>query len=48
MVATLAHGLIDNSFFLVDLAFIWMMTMALIGDFNDGQRVADAPALADP
>lgn len=48
MVATLAHGLIDNSFFLVDLAFIWMMTMALIGDFNDGQSVPDAPALADP
>jgi O-antigen ligase len=29
MVATLAHGLIDNSYFLVDLAFIWMLTLAL-------------------
>lgn len=29
MIATLAHGLIDNSYFLVDLAFIWMMTLAL-------------------
>lgn len=28
MVATLAHGMIDNSYFLVDLAFVWMMTLA--------------------
>lgn len=29
MVATLAHGMIDNSYFLVDLAFVWMLTLAL-------------------
>ncbi|MBA3531154.1 MAG: O-antigen ligase family protein, partial [Ardenticatenales bacterium] len=29
MIATLSHGMIDNSFFLVDLAFIWMMTLAI-------------------
>lgn len=34
MAATLAHGMIDNSFFLVDLAFIWMMTFALVGEFG--------------
>ncbi len=31
MSATLAHGLIDNSYFLVDLSFIWMLTLALVG-----------------
>jgi O-antigen ligase len=30
MLAALAHGLIDNSFFLVDLAFVLMLTLALI------------------
>ena len=34
MAATLAHGMIDNSYFLVDLAFIWMMTLALVGEFE--------------
>jgi O-antigen ligase len=34
MFATFAHGMIDNSFFLVDLAFIWMMTLALIGEWE--------------
>ena len=28
MLAALAHGLIDNSFFLVDLAFVLMLTLA--------------------
>lgn len=31
MVAALAHGLIDNSYFLVDLAFIYMLTLGLVG-----------------
>ena len=31
MVATLAHGLIDNSFFLVDLAFIFFLTLGVVG-----------------
>jgi O-antigen ligase len=30
MVASLAHGLIDNSFFLVDLAFVLMLMLAAI------------------
>ncbi|MGB0385642.1 MAG: O-antigen ligase family protein [Ardenticatenaceae bacterium] len=34
MAATLAHGMIDNSYFLVDLAFIWMMTLALVAEFE--------------
>jgi len=31
MVATLAHGLVDNAFFLVDLAFIFLMTVGIVG-----------------
>jgi len=31
MVATLTHGLVDNAFFLVDLAFIFFMTLGIIG-----------------
>lgn len=46
MVATLAHGLIDNSYFLVDLAFIWMMTMALIGELPNGQRELESASPA--
>jgi O-antigen ligase len=30
MVATLAHGLIDHAFFLVDLAFIFMLALATL------------------
>jgi len=30
MVATLAHGLVDNAFFLVDLAFIFFMTLGMV------------------
>ena len=29
MAATVVHGLIDNSFFLVDLSFLWMLNLAL-------------------
>ncbi|MFV0644069.1 MAG: O-antigen ligase family protein, partial [Sphingomonadaceae bacterium] len=36
MTATLAHGLIDNSFFLVDLAFIWMLNMAFVAELGKG------------
>jgi putative inorganic carbon (HCO3(-)) transporter len=31
MVATLAHGLVDNSFFLVDLAYIFFLTLGIVG-----------------
>jgi len=30
LAATVAHGLIDNSIFLVDLSFVWMMTLGLL------------------
>jgi hypothetical protein len=29
MVAFLAHGLIDNSYFLVDLAFVFYLTLGI-------------------
>jgi O-antigen ligase len=31
MVAALAHGMVDNSFFLVDLAYIFFLTLGVIG-----------------
>jgi O-antigen ligase len=34
LVATVAHGLIDNSIFLVDLGFVWMMTLALLAELE--------------
>jgi O-antigen ligase len=37
MAAFLAHGLVDNSYFVIDLAFVFCFTMALVG------RVAVAP-----
>jgi hypothetical protein len=30
MVAFLAHGLIDNSYFLVDLAFVFFLTLGIV------------------
>jgi hypothetical protein len=30
MVSFVAHGLVDNAFFLVDLAFVFMMMLALV------------------
>lgn len=38
MVDTLAHGLIDNSFFLVDLAFLWMFAAATVGWLAHAER----------
>ncbi len=37
MASTLAHGMIDNSYFLVDLAFVWMLTFALVADFQEAE-----------
>jgi O-antigen ligase len=34
MVACLAHGLIDNSYFLVDLAFVFFLTMGIIASMS--------------
>jgi O-antigen ligase len=38
MVATLAHGMIDNSYFLVDLAFVWMLTLAVGTKIINGEK----------
>jgi O-antigen ligase len=35
MAATLAHGIVDNSFFLVDLAFIFFLTLGVIGKLTE-------------
>ena len=40
LVATLTHGLIDNSIFLVDLAFVFMLTL---GTFQREQRSGSLP-----
>ncbi|NOZ04726.1 MAG: hypothetical protein GXP41_00015 [Chloroflexi bacterium] len=34
----LAHGTIDNSYFLVDLAFVYMLTIALLNQLGDEQK----------
>lgn len=34
MTAALAHGLIDAAFFYVDLAFVWMLTLAVITELS--------------
>lgn len=38
MVDYLAHGLIDNSYFLVDLAFVFMLTAALVAGLGTSAR----------
>ncbi len=51
MVYAVAHGLIDNSFFLVDLAFVFMLMLALLqgtieiaGSTTDGDGMGSAPS----
>jgi len=39
--ATLAHGMIDNSFFLVDLALVFMMTAGLAARWGTAEEPAD-------
>lgn len=36
VVAFAAHGLVDNAFFLVDLAFAFMLAMAMVQNLSDG------------
>lgn len=36
MVNFVAHGLVDNAFFLVDLAFVFMLMLALVGAASSG------------
>jgi hypothetical protein len=40
MTTTLAHGLVDNSFFLVDLAFIFCLTLGVTANMEDSTRQA--------
>ncbi len=44
MVACLAHGLIDNSYFLVDLAFVFMLTLGVMQVMSTEQRVTSQEA----
>ncbi|MCS7221920.1 MAG: O-antigen ligase family protein [Anaerolineae bacterium] len=37
LAATVAHGLIDNSIFLVDLSFVWMMILGLLAALRRAQ-----------
>ncbi len=48
MVDTLAHGLIDNSFFLVDLAFLWMFAAAAVGWLADTHTGRENHVAAPP
>ena len=43
MVNFLAHGLLDNSFFLVDLAFIFMLTVGIIRHMRRFETVDGRP-----
>jgi len=45
MVACLAHGLIDNSYFLVDLAFVFFITMGIIASMSAQNQVSLRGAL---
>ena len=51
MVYAVAHGLVDNAFFLVDLAYVFMLMLALIqattwiaGCTTDGEVMGNAPS----
>jgi len=48
MVATLAHGLIDNSFFLVDLAFIFFLTLGVVGSTAEEVSIQSAAISGQP
>ena len=40
MVAALAHGLIDQGFFLVDLAFVFMLSLGLLSPLESGDAMS--------
>ena len=48
MLAALAHGLIDNSFFLVDLAFVLMLTLGTVGNLGAGVLADAGPFRQNP
>jgi hypothetical protein len=39
MVTILAHGVVDQAFFLVDLAFIFALTLGVVGRLSGSERV---------
>jgi putative inorganic carbon (HCO3(-)) transporter len=45
MVACLAHGLIDNSYFLVDLAFVFFVTVGIIASLSTRVEAPDSIGL---
>ena len=44
LVATLVHGLIDNSFFLPDLAALWWVQIGLLGELADTRIASEDQA----
>ncbi|HEY64924.1 MAG TPA: hypothetical protein G4O02_10175 [Caldilineae bacterium] len=44
LTAVVAHGLIDNSIFLVDLGFVWMMMLGLLTILWSGRPISPKPA----
>jgi hypothetical protein len=41
MVNFVAHGLVDNAFFLVDLAFVMVLMLALVQTTNDQRPISN-------
>ena len=46
MVEFLAHGLVDNSYFLVDLAFIFFLTAGIVGRLDKDRNLAGSAEVA--
>jgi hypothetical protein len=40
MIDFLAHGLVDAAYFVVDLSFVFMLTLALIQEFESQVQAA--------
>ena len=47
MINFAAHGLVDNAFFLVDLAFIFMLMLALVQSVDSGEHEASVSRNVD-
>lgn len=43
MIACLAHGMVDTGYWFVDLAFVFMMTMGLMKNLENGETETHAP-----
>lgn len=46
MVGFLVHGLVDNSYFLVDLAFVFFLTAGIAGRLGSDGELAGSPETA--